>query len=410
MDGRRLDGPHPLDRSAVLLAFLAFPAALLPNITSVSPGGVGWGLALFVGALGFLMIPLPESAARTLALFLAFMTFGLASLAWTLEFGKGLQVLAQFAAVGVAYVAGWRAAAADAMFVKHLSRLATWLIPTSLIVFVNAAFDGASRFGWVRGGNTARPMVMMLALLFLLSTLGRSRRYTLTVFSIVALITIASGGRMGTAVLGVMLLLTPALRAGVRARAALLVAGLIILSVLIQFDSVQERLFVGRETGELTDIVALENNFNTAGRSQNWPRVIEVCSPQPVIGHGAGSAGVLTSEATFGRTPHPHNDFLRTFCEFGILGSALFWSFFLVVAARGIRLFSHRNASGLEAEVGAMGALAVVALLMFATTDNVIIYTATFMAAAGVIWGVADRTLHEVRHRQPLAVGSEEVL
>lgn len=390
---------HPLDRAAIILVYLAFPMALLGEFRGVTVGALGWGLALLVGAIAFLVVPLAVDLVRSASLFVAFMAFGVTSLLWSIDFAEGLQVLAQFATVGVAYVAGWRAMGADRAVRAKLSKLSLWLLPAALIVFLNAASDGASTFGWIRGGNAARPMVMMLALLFLLGTVGRSRSFTLMAWGGAFLIAVASGGRMGVAVLGVMLILTPALRASWKTRLALVGLGFAVLALLIQFDSVQERLFVGREEGQIQDILALEGNFNTAGRSQNWPRIYSACSDEPILGLGAGAAGLITLEATAGRTPHPHNDYLRTFCEYGLVGSGLFWGFFLLLGWRGWRLFRHRAATQIESEMGSVGALAVVALLMFATTDNVIVYTATFMAAAGVIWGIMDRTLSEVEGR-----------
>ena len=401
--GWRTAPVHRLDRSAVLLAFLAFPVALLPDVAGMSPGAAGWGLALFVGVLAFLIVPIPFEAVRSSALFLMFLTYAVASLVWSIDFGKGLQVLAQFGAVMVAYVAGWRMMAAGSEFILWLRRLSVWLLPASLIVFVNASADGVSRFGWVRGGNTARPMVMMLALLFVLSTIGRSRRYTLVVFGFALLVAVGSGGRMGTAVVGVMLILTPALRAGWRARVGLVLVGLATLAFLIQFESIQERLFVGQQEGELTDIVTLEGNFNTAGRNQNWPNIIEICGTRTAVGHGAGSAGEITTEATAGKTTHPHNDYLRTYCEFGLVGAGLFWAFFVMAGWRAFTLLRHARATRLEAEFGGAAALALVALLMFAATDNIVIYTATFMAAAGVVWGASDRALTEAERRSALA-------
>lgn len=390
---------HPLDRAEILLVFVAFPLALVGDIAGVSMGAVGWILALMVGLLAFFVLPLPAPSLRTTAPFFAFLCFGVMSLVWTIAFTEGLQELAQFTAVLVAYLAGWRAMAADQTVPFTLSKVSIWLIPTSLIVFFNAAVDGASTFGWIRGGNAARPMVMMLALLFLMGSLGRSRRYTIVLWSAVFLIAVASGGRMGVAVIGLMLILTPALRVGWKSRLALVGVGLAALGFLIQFESVQERLFVGREEGELTDIVTLEGNFNTAGRDQNWPQVIALCSDHSTLGQGAGSSDPITLEATRGRTSHPHNDYLRVWCEYGYTGSLMFWGFFLMVGLRGWRLFRHPGASQIESELGAIGGLAVIALIMFAMTDNIVVYTATFMAAGGVIFGISDRALHEVENR-----------
>ena len=388
-----------MDRAEILLVYVAFPLALIGDLAGVSMGAVGWIMALMIGLLAFFALPLPTGAIRTTAPYLSFLCFGIVSLLWTISFTEGVQELAQFAAVLVAYLAGWRAMAADSTVASTLSKLSVWLIPACLIVFFNAAVDGASVFGWIRGGNAARPMVMMLSLLFLMGTLGRSRRYTLFLWGGAFLIAVASGGRMGVAVLGILLILTPALRVGWKARMALVGVGLATLAFLIQFEGVQERLFVGREEGEISDILTLEGNFNTAGRDQNWPQVIASCSDHSTFGQGAGSAGTITLEATNGRTSHPHNDYLRIWCEYGYTGSVMFWGFFLMVGLRGWKLFRHPAASPTESELGAIGGLAVLSLLMFAMTDNIVVYTATFMAAGGVIWGITDRALHAVETR-----------
>ncbi|HVR79564.1 MAG TPA: O-antigen ligase family protein [Acidimicrobiia bacterium] len=390
---------HPLDRAEILLVYVAFPMALVGDLAGISMGAVGWILAFLVGLLAFLLLPLPAAVLRTTAPLFALLCLGIISLLWTISFTEGVRVLVQFAAVLVAYLAGWRAMAADQHVPFTLSNVSIWLIPACLIVFFNAAVDGASTFGWVRGGNAARPMVMMLALLFLMGSLGRSRRFTLVLWGAAFLIAVASGGRMGVAVIGLMLILTPALRVGWKPRLALVGVGLAALAFLIQFEGIQERLFVGQEEGELTDILTLEGNFNTAGRNQNWPQVIALCSDHSTFGQGAGSSGPITLEATVGRTSHPHNDYLRIWCEYGYTGSVMFWGFFLMVGLRGWRLFRYPGASQIESELGAIGGLAVVALLMFALTDNVVVYTATFMAAGGVLWGISDRALHEVESR-----------
>jgi O-antigen ligase len=391
---------HTLDWTVILVAFLGFPMAMLGEIDNVSLGTVAWVGIIFTGVLAALVVPIEPSTLRALLPFLLFLGYGTATLVLTNDFAGGMQVLFQYATVAVAYVAGWRALQADRRVLGTVQRLALWMLPAALIVFAKAVIDGRFSFGWLVGDG-ARPMVMMLSLLFLIATIGKSRRFTLLLWAALFLVAVASGGRMGTAVLGLMLVLTPAIRVKAKTRLAMIAAGLVVLSLVIQVDAIQDRLFVGRESGELADIVSLEGNFNTAGRAENWPRIAEACSGGAMFGNGAGSSALLTSQATAGNTEHPHNDYLRIYCEFGFVGSALFWSFFLLVGLRGLHLFRDRRATPTESEVGAVGALAVLALLIFATTDNVVTYTATFMAAAGVLWGMSDRTYHDVTSRAP---------
>ena len=328
------------------------------------------------------------------------MGYATLSLVWTPDFSEGVQELGQFAMVAVAYLVGWRAYRADPRLTSRLRTYAPWLMLAALIVFFNATADGISAIGWIRGGNVARPMVMMLALLFLLGTLNRTRRFTIWLWIGAVAIALATGGRMGLAVLGALLLFVPSTGFSNRMRLGLVVAGLAALTLVIQLEPVQERLFLGRQQGDIEDILTLERNFNTAGRSNNWPRIVEACAPGATFGNGAGAARDLTLVATAGRTAHPHNDYIRISCEYGVAGSILFWGFFVAAGFRGYRLFRHRAADELESEVGAVGALTVVALLMFASTDNVVVYTSTYMAAAGLVLGLSDGTLDRVRRRQ----------
>jgi O-antigen ligase len=399
--GERASGRiHTLDWTVILAAFLGFPMAMLGEVDNVSLGTLAWVGIIFTGVLAALVVPIEPSTLRALLPFLLFFGYGTGTLVVTNDLADGMQILFQYATVAVAYVAGWRALQADRRVLGAVQRLALWMLPAALIVFAKSLLDGRFSFGWLVGDG-ARPMVMMLSLLFLIATIGRSRRFTLLLWAALFLVAVASGGRMGTAVLGLMLVLTPAIRVKAKTRLAMIAAGLVVLSLVIQVDAIQDRLFVGRESGELSDIVSLEGNFNTAGRAENWPRIAEACAPQGMFGNGAGSSGALTLEATAGKFDHPHNDYLRIYCEFGFVGSAFFWSFFLLVGFRGWKLFRDRRATSVESELGAVGALAVIALLVFATTDNIVTYTATFMAAAGVLWGMSDRTYHDVAGRAP---------
>ena len=173
--------------------------------------------------------------------------------------------------------------------------------------------------------------------------------------------------------------------------------GLALFAVSLQFDAVQDRYFVGRSEGTIQDILLLEQNFNAAGRDNNWPAVYEACSKRHLWGFGAGATAMITLDATGGRTGHPHNEFLRIYCESGIVGLAVFWSFFLRVGWRGLALFRTRNN-----EVGATAALAVLALLFFSSTDNATIYTGIFMLPLALILGIAERAYD--RRLRPVSV------
>lgn len=377
----------PLDRATILIALLGIPIGLLGgDVFGFAIGGWAWAAAAGVGLLGLLMVPVPLRALRLSAPLLAYLLFGVATMAWTIDPLQGVQTLSQYLTVLVVYIAAYRAAGRDPELLEKLRGWALWVLPSAAFVFIRAMGDGASRFGWIRGGNAARPMVMSVAILYLLSTAGRSRRFTIVVGAGAFITALGSGGRMGTAVVALLILLNPAMRFSWRTRLMMLMAGLVVFAAALQLEAVQERLFVGRSEGTVSDIVTLDNNFNTAGRSNNWPAIFASCERQPTLGFGAGSTRQLTLEATNGRTGHPHNEFLRIYCESGIVGELLFWSFFVAAAWRGAVSF-RKNGS----EIGTLAVLTVLTLVLFASTDNATIYTSVFMAPVALVLGMADR-------------------
>jgi O-antigen ligase len=82
----------------------------------------------------------------------------------------------------------------------------------------------------------------------------------------------------------------------------------------------------------------------TAGRTQIWPHVIDKISESPLIGHGrlAMERTGLTEFCgqTYGQSeafPHPHNMYLETLLDNGIVGSLpifLFWGTMILYSAR----------------------------------------------------------------------------
>lgn len=383
----RIDA-HPLDRATVLMALLGIPVGLLGiEVLGFALSGWAWALAASIALLAALTVPLPKGLLLSSFPLLVYLAYDAASLSWTPDLVQGLQVVAKYAAVALVYLVAYRVADTDAEALRKLRTWAFIILPSTVFVYIRALGDPTSTFGWIKGGNSARPMVMSVALLYLMATIGRPRRFTMAVSAVAFLIAAGSGGRMGTAVVGLVILLNPALRLTGRTRVLIFVFGVVLFAAALQFEPIQERFFVGQTEGSIEDIVTLEQNFNTAGRSNNWPEIYAACAPRSTWGFGAGAATAITLEATAGRTGHPHNEYLRTYCESGIVGVALFWSFFIAAGWRGVAAF-RRSGS----EIGAVAGLSVVALLLFASTDNTTIYTGVFMLPLALILGIADRS------------------
>ena len=368
------------------MALLGIPIGL-PGIEVLgfSVSGWAWATAVGVGLMAAIAVPLPSAAVRLCLPLLAYLAFDFFSLVWTPAFGQGMQVVIKYAGVAVVYLVAYRAADFDPDILTKLRTWALIIFPSVGFVFIRAAGDSASTLGWLKGGNGARPMVMLVALLYLVSTIGRSRRFAISMGLVALSVSAASGGRMGTAVVGVMVVLNPALRLTWRARILIILGAVMLFAAALQLEPIQERFFHGQTVGTLEDIVALEGNFNTAGRGNNWPVLLDSCNQQPTWGHGAGAASLITLEATNGRTGHPHNEFIRIYCESGMVGVLLFWSFFIAAGLRGLAALRRQT------EIGGLAALAILALVLFSITDNATVYTGVFMLPLAILIGIADR-------------------
>jgi O-antigen ligase len=69
------------------------------------------------------------------------------------------------------------------------------------------------------------------------------------------------------------------------------------------------------------------DNFSTVARLYFWEQSRQLIASAPVLGHGTGSiAGLyrsLDQSKTFGDVPDPHNQFLHTTLQTGLVGGAL---------------------------------------------------------------------------------------
>lgn len=72
---------------------------------------------------------------------------------------------------------------------------------------------------------------------------------------------------------------------------------------------------------------ANQDNFSTAARVYFWKQSGQLIASAPVLGHGTGSIATLyrnlDQSKSFGSIPDPHNQFLHTTLQVGLLGGAL---------------------------------------------------------------------------------------
>lgn len=149
-------------------------------------------------------------------------------------------------------------------------------------------------------------------------------------------------------------------------RKSLLFAPVFVMILPIVFPGATERMLSGFGQIDVAGQNVIDSYSVTSGRMLIWPYVIDKISESPIVGYGrlamqrTGLADYLMS--SLGESfPTPHNMYLETLLDNGILGSIpilLFWGILLVFASR---LF--RSDNKLCSAVGGLGLSMILAQL-----------------------------------------------
>lgn len=131
-------------------------------------------------------------------------------------------------------------------------------------------------------------------------------------------------------------------------RKYLVLVPVVVMLVPIVFPGVAARLLVGFGETDFTGQSTINTEELTSGRFAVWPYIIEKIGEAPLIGFGqmammrtdVGMA-IVQQENNF--VTHPHNMYLETLLDNGILGSLPFLLFFAVVVTYSARLFRSDN-------------------------------------------------------------------
>lgn len=185
-------------------------------------------------------------------------------------------------------------------------------------------------------------------------------------------------------VVGVLLLCFLAVRArrGLRFRFAVFAAlaiAVAMVSAVLAYPPILERFTVGDNAVQIGSI-----GLNTSGRTKIWSVVSEAAMEKPWFGDGPGSSAAL-ADYYFPGVGQPHNDYLRIFADFGVVGLILFWVPLIVLLirllVRAVRTEETRAWSAF---------LVLLAIALMSVTDNIIVYQFVLIPA-GVIIGMALR-------------------
>lgn len=151
-------------------------------------------------------------------------------------------------------------------------------------------------------------------------------------------------------------------------------------------------------------------SVNTSGRTELWQITYDSALRSPILGNGPGSAKVVIQKLfAIPGTDHPHNDYLRIFNDFGVVGVALFWGGLLFLL---VRLWLRARA--LDEPRHWTAVMALLSVVLVGITDNIIVYQ-FIMLPVGILIGIALRpdpapVVHLDWHRRRLWGFSRDVV
>lgn len=378
---RRVPGAGGIDELVITVVLITMPLGYIgASFGVLQLSGWAWPLSLAVALLAVSIRPLPHRAVRLLLPYLLFLAIALVSLFYAPVFYEGLLTLGQLAAPALVYVVAFRTPL-DERLRRRVVALCAFALASALLVF------GVARLmGTFERVATRTMSINMVIVFLLLSALARSRLMVILGGLAGLVIAVGTGSRMAAAVLALVVLFAPRVFETWRWRAAALAVGLALIPVIISLPAIQDRFFYGESEGTVGDVISLAPNVNTSGRLDVWPGLVAACAERPWSGYGIGASYELTRDVSDGALNHPHNDYLRTFCDTGLPGSVLAWFF---VGAAGVRSLVRVRRGG-HSKVVTAALLGVVAFLLVALTDNVLVYPAQFTLPFFLTLGWAD--------------------
>lgn len=165
-------------------------------------------------------------------------------------------------------------------------------------------------------------------------------------------------------------------------------------SVYVAVQTIQplyDRFFQG-------DVVAVGGSslgVNVMGRVGIWDATWASATRSPILGNGAGSSEEVASAATDGEVTQPHDEYLRLFNDYGVVGLALWMIGYLgLLLGAALRTFGRRRAPRDERHAHLGAVLGLVAVGLAAITDNPLVYPFVVVplgALVGSSLGLASR-------------------
>ena len=159
------------------------------------------------------------------------------------------------------------------------------------------------------------------------------------------------------------------------------------VGVAIFYSSrIQKKMFAYRgESGTLEDLRA--GRIFDSGRKMMWRQFQQKIKLRPWTGHGTGAGRDFVKKITFGQLVYPHNDWLLTLHDQGIIGASVY-ALCIIMAS----FHAWKRSRHVEKEHRLLflaGAFSFVILILMMFTDNIMVYASFFGNLQFTILGLA---------------------
>lgn len=269
--------------------------------------------------------------------------------------------------------------------VEALLRLAKWLAAALWVVVLSktAVYLTRQLPGWLPLPAEVMSGMLLACVFASAFVLGRRREIVFWLSMLAVPLFAVTRTAIVATVVTLPLTLAPMTR---KARVGLLALVMGIGLWIFLLPRVQAKMFHSG-SGSITD--ARTEDLQTNGRLYMWQAFAEGITEKPVFGHGAGAGEKFTRLITQGELSYPHNDWLLTAYDYGLLGVCLYALTLIFAVTHARRQVRYADEPSRILLIASASAFIPYALMMM--TDNIMVYSSFFgnlqMYFLGVAYG-----------------------
>ena len=277
--------------------------------------------------------------------------------------------------------------------VEKLTRLLRWftyVLIGEILLIAGSQFVELSRTGLATDVMT----IMLLAVYFANRYLLFSEKQDLQLWLFLVCMPVLAITRMGIAATLLTLPLSFSPMSLMRRAVILALIGCLGIAIF-QLPEIQKKMFRSGE-GEITSInitdIGRNEDLDTSGRASMWHYLESIADEKPWTGHGTGQAETAIFLFTGGMSGYPHNDWLLTYFDYGILGLVVYGTTMLFAALHGFKCRKAcRSKNTMLLLMTGISAFVPFSIVMY--TDNIMVYASFFGNLQFIILGIAYAAL-----------------